>query len=123
VDSGLSWRTALVLGAAGGLGSAIARTLAKKGANVALADVDSEGLSKVSESVASRRVRSLPLVWDVSDLGSIAGHMDSIESTLGPVDILVNITGGPPPTPASRQDPSVWTRNFQAMVLSVIANH
>ena len=51
MDLGLSGRTALVLGAAGGLGSAIARALAKEGANVALADVESEGLSKLSESV------------------------------------------------------------------------
>lgn len=121
MDLGLSGRTALVLGAAGGLGSAIARTLAKEGTNVALADVDGEGLSKLSESLVLAGVRSLPLAWDMSDLGSIAGHMDSIERTLGPVDILVIITGGLPPTPARQQDPNVWARNFQSMVLSVIA--
>src|SRR6185437_9996983 len=40
---------------------------------------------------------------------------------LGAVDILVNITGGPPPTPANGQDPALWSKHFQAMVLSVIA--
>jgi 3-oxoacyl-[acyl-carrier protein] reductase len=35
--------------------------------------------------------------------------------------ILVNITGGPPPTPASGQDPALWAKHFQSMVLSVIA--
>jgi 3-oxoacyl-[acyl-carrier protein] reductase len=39
----------------------------------------------------------------------------------GGVDILVNITGGPPPTPASGQHPSLWSNIFQAIVLSVIA--
>ena len=36
-------------------------------------------------------------------------------------DILVNITGGPPPTPAAGQDPALWSKHFHAMVLSVIA--
>ena len=40
---------------------------------------------------------------------------------MGPVDILVNNTGGPPPTTASGQDPELWSKHFQAMVLSVIA--
>ena len=37
------------------------------------------------------------------------------------MDILVNITGGPPPTPAAGQDPALWSKQFEAMVLSVIA--
>ena len=45
----------------------------------------------------------------------------TIEEQLGPVDILVNNTGGPPPTPAAGQDPALWWRSFQSMVLSVIA--
>jgi 3-oxoacyl-[acyl-carrier protein] reductase len=37
------------------------------------------------------------------------------------VEILVNITGGPPPTTVSGQDPAVWHSGFQSMVLPVIA--
>jgi 3-oxoacyl-[acyl-carrier protein] reductase len=44
-----------------------------------------------------------------------------VEARFGPVDVLVNNTGGPPPTPAAGQDPALWTKNFQMMVLSVIA--
>jgi 3-oxoacyl-[acyl-carrier protein] reductase len=40
---------------------------------------------------------------------------------LGSVDILVNITGGPPPTPAGGVDSAIWQMHFQSMVLSVIA--
>ena len=47
--------------------------------------------------------------------------MAAIEQSLGPVDILINNTGGPPPTPASGQAPDLWTTHFQSMVLSVIA--
>lgn len=35
--------------------------------------------------------------------------------------ILVNDTGGPPPTPVSGQDPAIWAKHFNAMVLSVVA--
>ncbi len=65
--------------------------------------------------------KSIGLVWDLSDLAQIDGHVSKIERELGPVDILVNNTGGPPPTPASGQDPALWSKHFQAMVLSVIA--
>jgi 3-oxoacyl-[acyl-carrier protein] reductase len=37
------------------------------------------------------------------------------------VDILINNTGGPPPSTAAGQDPALWAKQFQAMVLSVIA--
>jgi 3-oxoacyl-[acyl-carrier protein] reductase len=43
-----------------------------------------------------------------------------VEAELGPVDILVNNTGGPPPTPVAGQNLDLWQKQFQAMVLSVI---
>jgi 3-oxoacyl-[acyl-carrier protein] reductase len=61
------------------------------------------------------------LQWNLADLSVIDRHVNTIEDQLGEVDILVNITGGPPPTPASGQDPALWIGNFQSMVLSVIA--
>jgi 3-oxoacyl-[acyl-carrier protein] reductase len=62
------------------------------------------------------------LVWDISDLSADrCACYRRLKRELGPVDILVNITGGPPPTPASGQDPALWSRHFQSMVLSVIA--
>jgi NAD(P)-dependent dehydrogenase (short-subunit alcohol dehydrogenase family) len=44
-----------------------------------------------------------------------------VERQLGPIEIIVNMTGGPPPTPASGQRPEDWTRFFTSMVVSVIA--
>jgi 3-oxoacyl-[acyl-carrier protein] reductase len=57
----------------------------------------------------------------LADLAVIDTNVGLIERTLGPVDILVNVTGGPPPTPASGQDPTLWEQSFRAMVVSVIA--
>lgn len=121
MDLGLEGRTALVLGAGGGLGGAIATTLAREGANVALADVNAESLNAVATSVEGTGRKALKLAWDLGDLTVIEARFAAIEAALGPVDILINNTGGPPPTPAHGQDAALWRKHFDAMVMSVIA--
>jgi len=56
--------------------------------------------------------KALALNWDLADLNAIDGHVQMIENQLGPVDILINNTGGPPPTPASGQDPQLWQKKL-----------
>ncbi|RZL92877.1 MAG: SDR family oxidoreductase [Variovorax sp.] len=120
MDLGLKGRTALVLGAGGGLGSAIAATLAAEGANVALGDINLESLEATAEAVEKTGARALKLVWDLADHAVIDANIARIEAQFGPVDVLINNTGGPPPTPASNQDPALWQSSFEAMVMSVI---
>ena len=119
MDLGLQGKTALVLGGGGGLGSAIARQLATEGTNVAIGDIDPAAVEKTIASLSGGKGLALP--WDLADLSVIDANIAKIEAALGPVDILVNNTGGPPPTPAAGQDPALWTKSFQSMVLSVIA--
>ncbi|MGA2219618.1 MAG: SDR family oxidoreductase [Terracidiphilus sp.] len=121
MDLGLLKKTALVLGGGGGLGRAICKVLAGEGANVAIADIQPDAITGTQEALAPAAGRTVGLVWDLSDLTQIDTHVSRIEAELGPVDVLVNITGGPPPTPASGQDPALWAKHFQSMVLSVIA--
>jgi 3-oxoacyl-[acyl-carrier protein] reductase len=121
MDLGLKDKTALVLGAGGGLGSAIARTLAREGARVVLADIKYEALEPVMAAIAAAGGKSLGLQWDLGDLSAIEANIARIEAEFGPVDILVNNTGGPPPTPVSGQPSELWSKHFQSMVLSVIA--
>ena len=121
MELGLRNKTALVLGGGGGLGRAISIALAAEGANVAVADIDGKAIAETEAAVAKTGSKCIGLVWDLADLALIDGHVTKIEGSLGPVDVLVNITGGPPPTPASGQDPAVWSKHFQSMVLSVIA--
>lgn len=121
MELGLKDKTALVLGGGGGLGRAIARALAGEGAHVAVADIDSDAVAGTKAALADSRGKSLGIVWDLADLSRIDANVSKIEGEIGPVDILVNITGGPAPTPASGQDPAVWSKHFQAMVLCVIA--
>lgn len=137
MDLGLQGKTALVLGAGGGLGGAIARALAREGAQVALGDLSTEAVERTAAEINEtggralpltwdvagppRHGRALPLTWDLGDLSQIDGNVSRIEEIFGPVDILVNNTGGPPPTPVSGQSPDVWAKYFQSMVLSVIS--
>jgi 3-oxoacyl-[acyl-carrier protein] reductase len=121
MDFGLRGKTALVLGGGSGLGLAIAKSLAGEGANVAVAGRGADSVAASQAALTAMGVRSIGLVWDLADLAQIDGNISKTESELGPVDILVNNTGGPPPTTAAGQDPALWSKFFQAMVLSVIA--
>jgi 3-oxoacyl-[acyl-carrier protein] reductase len=118
MDLGLKGKIALVLGGGSGLGRAIALSLGAEGAQVAVAG---RHIETVQGTTAQIRSKTLALEWDLSDLAQIDPQVSKIESALGPVDILVNNTGGPPPTTASGQDPAMWLKQFQSMVLSVIA--
>lgn len=120
MDLELKGRTALVFGAGGGLGGAIAQSLAGEGANVVVADIDQSSAEKTATAIAGRGGKALPLVWDISDLTAAPGLLKRIETEFGGVDILVNNTGGPPPTPASGQAPDLWSKHFDQMVRSVI---
>ena len=121
MNLGLQAKTALVLGGGGGLGRAIAKALSAEGAKVAVADIDLAAAERAAKEIQTESAPSLAIAWDLADLSAIEKNISTIENRLGPVDILVNITGGPPPTPASGRDPALWSKNFQAMVLPVIA--
>jgi 3-oxoacyl-[acyl-carrier protein] reductase len=121
MDFGLRGKTALVLAGGGGLGRAIAKSLAGEGAKIAVAGRGADSIAGTQAALGEIGGKSMGLVWDLADLAQIDGNVAKIEKELGPVDILVNNTGGPPPTTASGQDTALWAKQFQAMVLSVIA--
>jgi 3-oxoacyl-[acyl-carrier protein] reductase len=121
VDLGLKEKTALVLGGGGGLGRAIATALAREGAKVVVADIDQGAIDRSVQDVRQAGATALGLHWDLGDLTQIDAHLNEVRRQLGTVDVLVNITGGPPPTRASGQAVELWSRHFQSMVLSVIA--
>jgi 3-oxoacyl-[acyl-carrier protein] reductase len=121
MDLGLRGKTALVLGAGGGLGRAIATALAREGARVGAADVNAASLTPTIQDISGAGSEGLAMEWDLGDLSVIDAQVGALERAFGPIDILINNTGGPPPTPAAGQSPEVWSKHFNSMVLSVIA--
>lgn len=121
MDLGLNNKTALVLGAGGGLGSAIAIGLAAEGAMIAVADIDGGAANKTANTIAATGGVAMPIAWDLGALDTIDGNITAIEQKFGPVDILIAITGGPPPGGVVGHDLDIWRTLFDSMVLSVFA--
>lgn len=118
MDLGLDGKVALVTGGGGGLGRAIAVRLAKEGAWVAVADVNLDAAEATRAELAGEQ--HLAVEWDLADVAAVDARVSEIEQALGSVDVLVAITGGPPPTPVSGQPTERWQDMFGAMVLSVV---
>ena len=121
MDLGLNGTCALVFGAGGGLGGAIAKELAAEGCNVIVADIDAAAAEATVSAILAAGGKAQAIVWDVGDLQILSERLATVEATFGPVKILVNNTGGPPPTTASGQTPETWSKYFDQMVRSVIA--
>jgi 3-oxoacyl-[acyl-carrier protein] reductase len=121
MNLGIQGRTALVSGAGGGLGGAIARALAAEGAPIAATDIDLDAAERTAEAIRAGGGAAVALRWDVGDLESAGAVLERARSELGDVAILVNNTGGPTPSPAAGVPASIWIDQFRAMVAGVIA--
>jgi 3-oxoacyl-[acyl-carrier protein] reductase len=117
MDLGLEGKVALVTGASKGLGRAIAAALAGEGARVAISSRSRERIDAAAGEVGARG-----FVHDSSDLDAVPGLVESVEADLGPIDVLVANTGGPPPGP----DPlgfgrDQWEAAYRDLVLAPMA--
>ena len=89
----LTGRTAVVTGAAGGIGRAIAVSLAQRGCNLALADIDEVGLSGTAELVQGNGINVSRHRLDVADRVAVARFPDIIYDEHCGVDVLINNAG------------------------------
>jgi NAD(P)-dependent dehydrogenase (short-subunit alcohol dehydrogenase family) len=83
-------RVVVVTGASAGLGRAIARAFAERGAAVGLLARGKEGLASAEREIRDRGGRALGVPTDVSDSRAVTAAADRIERELGPVDVWVN---------------------------------
>lgn len=86
----LSGRVAVITGAGGGLGRAIAREFAAEGATVALLDRAPETLAESQRLIEGEGGNVLPHVLDITDVTAYERVIDDVVATAGGVDILVN---------------------------------
>jgi 3-oxoacyl-[acyl-carrier protein] reductase len=117
MDLGLRDRIALVTGASKGIGAGIAAALAAEGARVA---ISSRSRERIDE--AAQRIGATGFVWDSSDVDGAPALVDAVEAALGPVDVLVCNTGGPPSGPDALAFPvAEWEAAHRSLVLAPMA--
>lgn len=114
----LSGRHALVTGAGGGIGAAIASALSNAGASLSLAGRRAEPLERVADAIGAEQAVVLE-GFDVTDHAAIERGFTSARARFGPVDILVNNAGEAPSAPFEKTESDLWARVVATNLTSV----
>ena len=115
MDLQIAGRTALVLGASTGIGRGIAEALAREGARVAIA---SRSLERLEQAAGEIEGEVVAFAADTGELDRLAQLPVRVAERLGPVEILVTNTGGPPMGRALDADLDEWRRAYESLVLA-----
>src|SRR4051794_10138125 len=115
MDLGLEGRTALVMGASRGIGRAIAAALAREGCRGAVASRSEE---RIEGAAAAIGPAAAAFVADASDLERLAALPGEVEAALGPLDVLVANTGGPPFGNSLDHELGEWEAAYCSLVLA-----
>jgi NAD(P)-dependent dehydrogenase (short-subunit alcohol dehydrogenase family) len=108
--------TALVTGAARGLGREIALALAHAGADVALGLRDGGDAEDVEAAIRAMGRRAMRVQMDVRDLAQVRSAVDEVVATFGHIDILVNNAGLGPENPAEDANEADFDLTFDVNV-------
>lgn len=104
-------KTAIVTGAASGIGAAIARTLAASGASVVVADLEQDAAERTCAAIRETGGTALPCVADVSDPEQVAAMIDLATRETGALHLLVNNAGiGGPMVPVGEHPIDDWQK-------------
>ena len=114
MDLGLVGRVALVMGASKGIGRGIAAALAREGARVAIASRSREAIEATAAELDGE---TIGLVADAGDLERMRTLPGEVTEALGPIEILVTNTGGPPAGAALDHDREEWDEAYRTLVL------
>ena len=121
MDLGLRGRVALVGGSSRGLGRAVAEELAAEGASVALCARTEGPLREARDAIARRHgVPVLAVPADLSVPGDVARLVETVVDELGPVDVLVTNSGGPPAGAFEEHDREAWRGALRQNLESVL---
>jgi 3-oxoacyl-[acyl-carrier protein] reductase len=117
VDLGIEGRVALVTGASKGLGFAIASALAREGSAVAISSRSRERIDAAAASIGARG-----FAHDATDVEGVPELVREIERELGPIEILVTNSGGPPASPdALSFTRAQWQAAYELLLIGQVA--
>jgi 3-oxoacyl-[acyl-carrier protein] reductase len=118
MDLGIAGRIALVTGASKGLGRGIAAALAAEGVRVAISSRSRERIERTASQIGAAGA----FVHDSADLDAVPALVHAVTDRLGPIDILVTNTGGPPAGPDPLGFPrEQWEAAYRDLVLFPMA--
>lgn len=121
MDLGLTNKVVLVVASSKGLGKAVAKELAKEGANVMLTSRSAESLKKAAEEIqeeAKGKIAYFPA--DITKPEDIKSLVKETREKLGIIDVLVNNAGGPPSGNFLDFNDEDWEKAFQLNLFSYI---
>lgn len=115
-----SGQRALVLGGGKGIGRAVAEAFARRGADLAVADIDLQAAQEVAAQIVAAGGRATAVFCDVTDSDSLRAVADAARESLGDVDLVVNnvgaiVSGHPEDIPLGE-----WQRILNLNLMSVI---
>ena len=113
-------RRALVYGAARGIGRAVALEFARRGASVAVADIDESGAEEAAQAIAAAGGEAIGIACDVTRDDSVRAAAELAEQRLGEIDIVMNnvgviLSGNPDDIPVAE-----WQRILDLNLLSAV---
>lgn len=117
----LSGQVVLVTGAAGGLGSMAARTFARAGARLVLADLDATRLGLIAEELRTQHAAQvLTGVVDITDPAQVGGLVERAAEQGCEVSVLLNNAGVPMSKTLMESTPDDWRRVFEGNVIGTV---
>ncbi|MFJ9681171.1 SDR family oxidoreductase [Streptomyces sp. NPDC101194] len=116
----LAGRTAVVTGAASGMGAATARLLAAQGVRVALLARRTERLEELAAAIGAAGGEALAVTTDVTDQASVDAAAERVHSVLGRVDLVVNAAGVMLPNPVDAGRTDEWQRMLDTNVAGAL---
>ncbi|MFB7721362.1 SDR family oxidoreductase [Nocardia sp. NPDC056100] len=116
----LNNRTAVITGAASGMGEATALLLARNGARVALLARRADRLETLVAKIEAEGGTALAVPVDVTDPASVSAAAERVHTTFGPVDLVVNAAGVMLPNPIADGREDEWVRMIDTNITGAL---
>ena len=117
----LEGQVALITGGGGGIGRAVALTLAGAGADIVIADIARERCEEVATRVRELGRRAVSCPTDVTDTDQVRTAIAAADAEFGRLDILVNNAGGVSGRPFAEQSERSWRKHIDLNLVSMLA--